>query len=209
MNQKGMFYRYQNYSLFKRNLKTLFLICIAAMVLISVLIGLFFAGALFDELSRQSLHTVTILSDNTDRLLQNLELAGEALVKNDAAVQKLMFDKKYDPTSYVEGLTEAWRIQGIYPNLLFLSCYNPYQDAIFSTITMTESANEHLVDWIHRNPLTAESSTIEIFDIKMQGEQDIRTPLPTMVLFKASGKDEEGRVGIAMIGIESRDYQSN
>lgn len=208
MRQKETFFRYRYYSLFNRNFRTLFLICMAAMLMISIMIGLFFAGALFEELSRQSLNTATILSGNIDRLLQNLDLAGGALVKNDAAVQKLMFDKKYDPASYVEGLTEAWKIQGIYPNILFLACYNPYQDAIFSTITMTEEANEELLSWIRRHPTKAGESTIEIFDIKMQGEQDITTPLPTMVLLKTSEKDEKGNSGIAMVGIDCGVFQS-
>ena len=203
-----MFSHYRSYSLFKRNLRTLFLICMAAMLLITILVSAVYAQALLQELSGQALRTATILSSNMDRLFQNLQLAGAALVKDDSAVQKLMFDLKYSYGSYVEGLTAAWQIQGVYPNVLFLACYNPYQDSIFSTVAMTEEASLRLRDWLHAHPLEPGDCAVDIFDIKMQGEQEIDDPLPTMVLFTASKADAAGKAGVALVGIDCGAIQS-
>lgn len=200
---------YKTYSLFKRNLKTVFLICIICMAILFLCLCIFITRAAIDEMSTQTLQTISLLSENAQQRIDELMLASQSMKQNQTILTNLILSEETNYTDWVDGMQEAWRMQRAYPHLLFLACYNPLQKRIYSTIELSQTSLDHLYDWIKENQMVPETTRLELVDIRLEGESEQKGSQPTIILVTAITATPAQQPALLLIGMDCASLQTN
>lgn len=204
---KGGMRLYQSYSLFKRNLHTVFSISIISMLIVLIALCLYITHASVKEMQEQTLQVTTILSANTQKRMEELQLASDALIHNEVIQSKLMFNADVDYISWVDGHQEMWQIQRSYPDALFLACYNPLRNELFCTVDLAEESSGQLLNWMQKHS-AQEDGQLELFDIQLANEYPTEERLPTIVFSQLADQAHGGKAGAVLVGIDCEFFQA-